>query len=224
MLSNSLKHKTVLFLEDNKSFAEHTIKFLKLYVNEILHCTSIKEALKLFEEKQVDFVISDLKVDDGIALSFIENIRTLNKRIPIVVLSAHKDEKFLLKSIPLGLTAYLIKPVGFEQFKEILEKCANALSLEDTNIVSVKKDILYDYNKKILLNNGEEITLTQREVQFVELLLQNKNRIIKKEDISEVIWNDNTMSESALKNFLLRVRKKVGKDFFYTIQNVGYRL
>ena len=70
-----------------------------------------------FQNNEIDIIISDLKVKDGLALSFIEQIRSINKEIPIVVLSAHKDEEFLLKAIPLGLTSYEIKPINFSDFK-----------------------------------------------------------------------------------------------------------
>ena len=49
MISKNLKHKRVLFLEDNVSFAEHTIQFLELYVKEVIHCTSMKKAYEVLK-------------------------------------------------------------------------------------------------------------------------------------------------------------------------------
>lgn len=219
---NSLKNFTALFLEDNETFAEHTIYFLELYLNKVIHCVSMKDALESFQKYSIDIIISDLKVLDGLALSFIEQIRDMNKEIPIVVLSAHKDEEFLLKAIPLGLISYQIKPINFTDFKNVLHKCSQAI--HGHSLVSVKDGILYDYNKKLIYKNNEEILLSKKEFSFVELLLKNKNSVTTKDEINNCIWENEYMSESALKNFLLRVRKKVGKDFFYTIQNIGYRL
>jgi DNA-binding response OmpR family regulator len=219
---NSLKNYKVLFLEDNQIFAEHTVYFLELYLKEVIHCVSMKDALDVFKKEKVDIIISDLKVKDGLALSFIEEIRNINKDIPIVVLSAHKDEEFLLKAIPLRLTSYEVKPINFTDFKNVLNKCAQSIS--GNMLVFIKDDIFYDYNKKSIYKSEEEILLSKKESQFVELLIKNKNSVTNKDDINNFIWENEFMSESALKNFLLRVRKKVGKDFFYTIQNIGYRL
>lgn len=218
---NTLKDFTVLFLEDNKVFAEHTIYFLELYVKKVIHCTNMKDAFEIFQTKEIDIIISDLKVEDGIALSLIENIRNLDKKVPIVVLSAHKDEEFLLKAIPLGLTSYEIKPINFKKFKEVLHRCTFALTSQ--NVVTIKDEYAYHYDKKIVFRDNIEIVLSKKEALFVELLIKNKNGITTKEDINSHIWEDEFMSESALKNFLLRVRKKLGKDFFYTVQNIGYR-
>jgi DNA-binding response OmpR family regulator len=219
---NSLKNLTLLFLEDNKTFAEHTIYFFELYLKSVIHCTNMKDAIEIFNKEKIDIIISDLKVDDGLALSFIEEIRTLNRDIPIVVLSAHKDEEFLLKAIPLGLLRYEIKPINFKNFKNLLQKCA--MSIDKGSIVEVKDGISYDFNKRTIYKDNEEIRLSKKESLFIELLLKNKNSVITKDDINSILWEDEFMSESALKNFLLRLRKKLGKDFFYTIQNIGYRL
>ena len=219
---NNLKNFKVLFLEDNQTFAEHTIYFLELYLKEVIHCVTMKDALLSFQNNDIDIIISDLKVKDGLALSFIEQIRSINKEIPIVVLSAHKDEEFLLKAIPLGLTSYEIKPINFSDFKNVLNKCATTIN--GNSLVFLKDDIFYDYNKKSIYKNEQEIILSKKESLFVELLVKNKNSVTSKDDINNFIWENEFMSESALKNFLLRVRKKVGKDFFYTIQNIGYRL
>lgn len=221
MISN-LKNTKVLFLEDNVTFAEHTIYFLELYVKKVLHCTNMNDAIKTFNNERIDIIISDLRVEDGIALDFIEKIRQKDTDIPIVVISAHKDEEFLLKAIPLGLTAYEIKPIDFNVFKGILEKCISKLDRNDLQLV--KDNIFYDMNKKVIFKDNQEIVLSKKEALFVELLINNKNGITTKDQIAQSVWQDNVMTESALKNFLLRIRKKVGKDFFYTIQSLGYRL
>jgi len=220
----NLKQKTVLFLEDNISFAHDTIRFLMHYVKDVIHVTSIEAAHNKFDENRIDIIISDLKVDDGIALSFIEDIRKITTTVPIVVLSAHKDEELLLKAIPLGLTTYAIKPINFKEFESVLKKCSEILARLDENKIFVKGETFYDKGKKLLLIEDTSVTLTKKESEFLELLLDNRNSIVSKEMIHNVIWENDMMSEAALKNFLLRIRKKTYRDLFYTIQGVGYRL
>jgi DNA-binding response OmpR family regulator len=220
----NLKQKRILFLEDNISFAHDTIRFLSHYTKEVIHVESMKEALEKFNEENIDIIISDLKVKDGIALSFIEEIRKLNTTIPIVVLSAHKDEDLLLKAIPLGLTTYAIKPINFTDFEKVLKKCSEILSAQDTNKIFVKDTTFYDKGRKLIIIDEKPITLTKKESEFLELLIENQTSIVTKDMINDVIWENDIMSDPALKNFLLRIRKKTYRDLFYTIQGVGYRL
>lgn len=219
-----LKQKKILFLEDNIAFANDTIRFLNNYVKEVVHVESIKDALLKFNEEDIDIIISDLKVQDGIALVFIEEIRQYNTIVPIVVLSAHKDEELLLKSIPLGLTTYAIKPINFEDFEKVLKKCSDSLSLVNSNKTLIKENTVYDNGRKLIILNDVTVVLTKKEAAFIELLLANKNSVVTKDMINEIIWENEIMSESALKNFLLRIRKKTYSNLFYTVQGIGYRL
>jgi DNA-binding response OmpR family regulator len=220
----NLKQKRILFLEDNIAFAHDTIRFLSHYVKEVIHVENMVEARQKFNDESIDIIISDLKVKDGIALSFIEEIRKIDSTVPIVVLSAHKDEELLLKAIPLGLTTYAIKPINFKEFESVLTKCSVILQLFDKNKIFVKDDTFYDKGRKLLLVKEKAITLTKKEAEFLELLIENKNAIVTKEMIDNTIWENDSMSEPALKNFLLRIRKKTYRDLFYTVQGVGYRL
>ncbi|MEA3384003.1 MAG: response regulator [Campylobacterota bacterium] len=220
----NLKNKNLLFLEDNLQFAKTTVKLLELYFQDVIHCSTIQDALDIYENQDIDLIISDLKVDDGIALDFLKEIRETNLEIPLVVLSGFKDEKFLLEAMPLGLTSYEIKPISFERFGILLNKISYRFERYCNDIIIIKENIFYNKNKKVIIKNNQEIQLSKKEAMFVELLIKNKNRITTKDEVSQYVWDDEQMSESALKNLLLRIRKKVDKDIFKTLSKIGYKL
>ena len=222
MIKN-LKNANILFLEDNLEFAENTIKLIKLYAQNVFHVVSIKDALECYENEKVDVIISDLKVEDGIALEFIEKIREQDRDIPIVIISAHTDEDFLLKAIPLNITLYGVKPIDFDEFEMILKKCAKLLN---DNKIALNEDanLFYDKLQKVIIKDNISIDLNKKEVDFVELLIKNRNGITTKDNLSETVWENAIMTDAALKNFFLRFRKKVGNECFITVHNVGYKL
>jgi len=220
---DNLKHLTVLLLEDNEQFAQNTIKLLNFYFKEVIHCVSIKSAKKLFDEVEIDLIISDLKVTDGIAIEFIKYIREEDKQTPIIILSAHKDEKFLFEAIPLQIMKYLVKPISFEDFESVIKDCSKYFN-DYVKVIELGKNIEYDYQRKSIIMDNQEYTLTKKEVYFIELLIKNKHKVTTKDDIQRGVWKDETMSDAALKNMLLRLRKKVDKDIFVTVQNIGYKL
>jgi len=222
MIKN-LKNANILFLEDNMEFAQNTIKLIKLYSQNVFHVVSIKDALECYEKENIDVIISDLKVEDGIALEFIEKVRAQNVDIPIVILSAHTDENFLLKAIPLNIALYGVKPIDFDEFENILKKCAKMLNNNKIDI-NADANIFYDKLKKVILKDNESIDLNKKELDFIELLIKNKNGITTKDNVAEVVWENSTMTDAALKNFFLRLRKKVGNECFVTVHNVGYKL
>ncbi|MGM0622878.1 MAG: response regulator transcription factor [Campylobacterota bacterium] len=219
-----LKNYNLLFLEDNASFAKDTINMFSLYFNSIYHATSIKTALQTLEQSVVHLIISDIKVDDGNALDFITQVRDQNKDIPIVILSAHKDEEFLLKAIPLNLTEYLIKPMDFETYTQTLQKVAPLLDSLYNKTQKLCDCIEYDYAGKRLIVNTNCIKLTKKEILFLELLIDKKGACASKEEIETIVWEEKAMSDAALKNFVLRLRKKLQKDIIHTIPSVGFCL
>ncbi len=217
-----LKSKNILFLEDNLVFAKNTIEFLNIYFAEILHTTNIKDALNIFADSRIDIIISDIKVEDGSGLDFITKVREIDINIPIVVLSAHKNESFLFKAIPLGISSYELKPLSYDNFIALLNRLNS--SFESKQAVTLVPHLKYDFNTRKLMADEHYIALTKKEVLFIELLINRKDDIITNEAIQHHIWNEKVMSEAALKNFILRLRKKVPYNFLNTVQSLGYNL
>lgn len=217
-----LKNLHLLFLEDNLGFAKNTIEFLENYFAKITHVTTIKEALYAYEDYKIDVIFSDINVEDGNGLDFIQKIRLKNKEIPIVVLSAHKDENFLFQAIPLHITKYQLKPISYSAFMELLQSVAQLFT--HTTQLSLIDELSYNFLSKELLYGTKPIKLTKKEILFIELLLQNKTQVITNEMIQRSVWQENIMSDSAIKNLIFRLRKKVPKEFIRTLQGVGYKL
>ena len=217
-----LKELNILLLEDNTEFAQNTIQTLEIYFKEVFHSTNIKDALSIFSHSRIDIIISDIKVADGNGLDFIKLIREFNSDVAIVILSAHKDEEFLFKAIGLNILSYELKPLSYEKLNKLLNTISKKFDNEKE--VKIGENILYSYVTKELYENNKAIKLTKKEILFIELLIRNHDNIVTNRIIQRDIYEDKVMSESALKNLLLRLRKKVNKEFITTITNVGYKL
>ncbi|MFA6137044.1 MAG: response regulator [Sulfurimonas sp.] len=219
---DGLKNLNLLFLEDNEEFASNTIEFLSLYFKNIFHATTVQNAIELFNNNKVDVIISDIKVKDGSGLTFVQKVRETNSEIPIVILSAHKDEDFLFKAIRLHITSYELKPLSYDKFMKLLEMLQDIF--EPKHIQSFNNRVKYDFGKKEFEIEGKPIKLANQEILFVELLIKNIDKIVTTDMIERAVWQEKTMSESALKNLLFRLRKKMGYDFITTVQCMGYKL
>jgi len=217
-----LKELNVLLLEDNIEFAKNTIETLNLYFKEVHHSKNIKGSLSIFANSRVDIIISDIKVDDGNGLDFIKAIRESNSDLPIVILSAHKDEEFLFEAIGLNILSYELKPLSYEKLNKLLSIISK--KFYNNKEVEIGKNILYNYITKEIYEDNKTINLTKKEILFIELLIKNSDKVVTNQIIQRDIYEDKVMSESALKNLLLRLRKKVSKEFITTVTNVGYKL
>lgn len=218
-----LKDKTVLFLEDNETFAENTTTLLKIFVHTVIHTTTIDEAKKALSEENVDIIISDIKLKNENGIDFIREVRQNDTKTPIIIISGHKDEEFLFRSIPLGLTAYLLKPIKYEDLITALSQCSEKIKAAQQTKKELKAGWVYDSDTRVLTKEGKEYKLNKKETLFMELLSSNRERLITKEMLQRDVWQEDDMTDSAITNFIMRIRRRFGKDFIYTIPDLGYR-
>lgn len=113
----------VLLVEDNPDDAELTIRTLKKHnlANNLLHLEDGQEALDfLFDEgnRIPRLILLDLKMPRVDGIEVLRKIKSDVKRkiIPVVVLTSSKEESDIVESYKLGVNAYIVKPVNFEQF------------------------------------------------------------------------------------------------------------
>jgi len=217
-----LKKSNLLFLENNSEFATNMIEILNLYFNTIYHSTTIKNALEHFDDYRIDAIISDIKVDDGNGLKFIKKVRQENKNIPIIILSAYKDEAFLFDAIRLQILSYELKPLSYSQLLKVLKKFDNEIN--NNEIFQIEEEIIYNFLIQELLVDNKKVILTKKEILFIDLLFKYPNKVLTYALIQKDVWQDKPMSTSALKNFILRLRKKTGITKLISLPNRGYKL
>lgn len=218
-----LKDKSILFLEDNLEFANNTIILFDVFVKKVYHATTIEEAEILLRDFPIDIIISDIRLKKENGLDFIQTFRKNNTLTPIIVLSGHKDENFLFQAIPLKLTAYLLKPIKYDELINALRLCSETITLHQTPQVNLKENWFFNIETKTLEKEGEAFILNKKEALFMELIAHNRDRLITKEMIHASVWEFEEMSDSAVTNFILRIRRRFGKTFIYTIPDLGYR-
>ncbi|QOY52401.1 response regulator transcription factor [Candidatus Sulfurimonas baltica] len=219
---DNLSGLNLLFLESNEEFAKNITEFLNIYFRQVFHSSSIKNALSILADNKIDVIITDVKLSDGSGLEFIQNIRRNGNNVHIVILSAFKNEEILLQAIPLNLLSYEIKPISYDNFMSLLEKISHVF--EPKGIVCLSSKIKYDTRKKEFILHDKTIALTKKEILFIELLLKNNTEIVTHEMIQINVWQNKQMSDSAIKNLVLRLRKKIDAEFLTNIAGVGYKL
>jgi len=215
---------SLLYVDSNLEFLQYIISFLGLYFKEVYHTDNLNDAKNIYSNNLPDIIITDIYFGQETSIGFIANIRESNENIPIIIISEHTNENILLEVIPLQLTAYLVRPLNFESIINTLKKCETKLSKSSGYLVNVKNNIYLNKNLGTLIVDGINLKLNKKERLFVEFLIKNKKNLLTKDMIAYSVWGEEHMSDSALKNFILRIRKRFGNDFIYTVSNVGYTL
>ncbi|MGP2657431.1 response regulator transcription factor [Malaciobacter sp. WC5094] len=224
--NNILKNLNVLYIEDEENIRLNIKKVLLLLCKNVFDTGSVEGAKEILEKQRIDIIISDINLPKQNGLDFVEEIRKINKKIPVILLSAYTETNYLLKATKLKLIDYLTKPVNFETLNQALLKCAEDIYENAMFIINFQNKIQYNVlNKKLEDSNKQEINLTSKEVSLLDYFIKNNSRVISHEELKNNIWEDSyETTDSALKNLLNKLRKKIGKDSISNISGVGYKL
>ena len=157
-------------------------------------------------------------------VEFIKTLRKRDKNICIAVLTAHSTNEYLINLVDMHIEQFIIKPINFDKMLVVLEKCQKVIiNKVEQNLYSFL-DYTYDFNQKILKYKDTIITLTKKEILFLELLFVHSNRIIIYEELQESIWSNTIMTDNAIRSLVRNLRSKLPEDFIVNLSGIGYKL
>ncbi len=220
-----LKSFNILYIEDEENIRKNISRTLQLLCHKVYDCCDTNVALTVFNNEKIDIIISDISMPKLNGIEFTKIIRKDNKRIPIILLTAHTDTDYLLEATKLKLVDYLIKPLNFLKLKNALCNAVDEIEENNPPIIKFQNNIEYKTSTKQLFQNGIEQNITAKEIALLELLYKNKNKTISQEFIKMNLWEDSyDATDSALKAVLNKLRNKIGKSSIKNVPGIGYRL
>lgn len=210
---------SILCVEDEEGVRKPIVNTLKYYFGSVYEASDGQEGLRAYEKHRPDIILCDIQMPIMNGLEMIREIRKDDSTIPIVLLTAHNSEEYLMELINLHVQHFILKPINA---KNLEEGIANALKGRHTGSVKLTQNTFLDIDNLRLHVEDKKITLSLREVKFLALLSQN--RLIRYEEIENELWNDRVMSLDALKSFVRDLRKKFPQEMIDNIPQVGYKL
>ena len=224
-LRNVLKSATLLLVDDDARIREKFSRLLELYVSKIYEAPNGRKALEVYKKHKPSFIITDIEMPDMDGLEFVEIIRKENDQIPVIITSAYSNKEYLLTSIKLQLIDYLIKPINHSELLISLEKVAKILRKNTiSNIIEINSGVVYNPSNKTISVCDITNRLTINESELLELLIINRGKVVTKQMVEDKIYIFKEMSDSALKNVIYKLRKKLVKEVITSVDRIGYRI
>jgi DNA-binding response OmpR family regulator len=219
----------ILYAEDDETLAFLTKDNLEQNNYEVTHCLNGQNCFEIFKKESFDICVLDIMLPGMDGFDLTHSIRQINNDIPILFLSSKILKEDRIKGLRLGADDYLVKPFSIE---ELLLKIDIFLKRPIKNAPSEKVIYhvgKYEFNSTnfTLLNGSEKIILTQREAELLKLFLDNKNKVLKREQILKAIWGtDDYFMGRSLDVFISRLRKILSSERQVSIENlhgIGFR-
>lgn len=223
-----MSHFKILYAEDDETLAFLTKDNLEQNGHEVLHCADGNSCLEAFNDGTFDICILDIMLPKKDGFEIATEIRKVDADIPIIFLSAKTLKEDRIKGLRLGADDYLVKPFSIEELllkiEIFLKRSQKNKTVEKT--YSVGK-FQFDPRNYTLQHGEEKITLTQRESELLQLFLDNKNTVLKREEILKSLWGDDDyFMGRSLDVFISRLRKILANETGIVIENlhgIGFR-
>ena len=214
---------TVLYADDDEELQKTVTSTLKLIFGKVYSASTGTEAIKFFKQSDIHIAILDIRMGFVSGLEVAKEIRKTDKTLPIFMTSSYTETKDLLEACELNLVTYLKKPFSFDDLKEALFKCLVRLKDEGFLLAHLSDTLVYNPLQKVILKENEIISLSHHEIKLLTLLLKHRGQIVTYETLKNYIEQD--LSDGALKNIVMRLRKKLGDDKLITnLSKIGYTL
>lgn len=216
--------KKILVVEDDPKIS----RILELELSHEGYKTQIVnngyDALIQFEEFKPDVVILDILLPGLDGKEVAKRLRDKDANLGIIMLTALGDIKNKLEAFKYGADDYLVKPFSIEELIARIEAVSRRKEVKrQTSLNLFGIELLPDQYRVFV--DGKEIDLSRTEFSLLYLLMQNKDIVLSKERILEVVWEDyEGERENLVEVYINYLRKKLGDKGKYikTIRGVGY--
>ena len=186
--------------------------------------------MELFKKTKPAICVLDIMLPHKDGFAIADEIRKLDETIPIIFLTAKTQTEDVVKGFNLGGNDYIRKPFSMEELivriKNLLkEKTGEA---ENTGNGKARMGIyIFHFNRQLLSTGKTERKLSFRETELLKILYQNREKIIARKEILNLLWgNDSFFNSRNLDVYITKLRSYLKEDpslEIITIKGVGYR-
>lgn len=224
----------ILIIEDETTIAELQRDYFELNGFHVDLCNSGDEGLQLALNGDYDLIIVDLQLPVMNGFELCSHIRQ-SKEVPILIVSAKKEEIDKIRAFNLGADDYITKPFSPSELvaraKAHLARYERLLGKQeaDRNSQIQIRGLVIDKDARRVYVRNQEVIFTTREFSLLEFLASHPNRVFSKNELFERIWGmDSSGDIATVTVHVRRLREKVEADpsnpqYIETIWGAGYR-
>jgi two-component system response regulator TctD len=215
-----------LLVEDNQELAHAISSRMQLDGHVVEHASNLKDATAFVETGEYDLILLDIMLPDGDGRSFLKTHRASDLDTPVIILTARSQISDRIGSLDLGADDYVTKPFDHA---ELAARCRAVLRRRAGKSQTIIKSggVEFDPVAGSMAVQGQPVTLRNRELRLLELLINAPGQIFSKQKLSDRLFSyDDDVSENAIEVYIGRLRKHLDPSDLKitTLRGLGYRL
>ena len=217
----------VMIVEDDEIISNSIAGYLNKWQYTTHEVSNFQNVITEFVEEKPDIVLMDINLLYFDGYYFCEEIRKISK-VPIIFISSASDDMNIVMAMNIGADDFIEKPFKLVVLKAKIEALLRRVyNFNSSNSLIVYKEVIFDINKDEIKFKDNVAALTKNESKILTILLENREKIVSREDIIAALWqSDNFIDENTLSVNVNRLRSKLKDigivDFIITKKGKGY--
>lgn len=224
--------QTVLIVDDEVMIREAVSSYFSKQGCRVFSADNGKDAMKIFEQEAITFVILDLMLPD---MSGEEICAAIRKKsgVPIIMLTAKTQEEDVLNGLKLGADDYVTKPFSLKELylrmTVILRRTSNEMKPPAEKYSWNNHDLDIDFAHNEVFKKGELLSLTPSEWKILSALIRHPKKVFTREELIELVFGpDFNGYDRVIDTHIKNLRKKVEDDpkkqiYVKTVHGFGYK-
>lgn len=220
-------HKTplkILLAEDDLNLGILLVDYLEAEGFRVKLCKDGELAIHAFANDRFDLCLLDIMMPKKDGFSVAQHIRSKNKTIPLIFITAKSLKEDKLKGYRLGADDYITKPFDEQELlwkiQALMRRLPEPTALEQELVIAIGKYTFNVSNQALCIGDITK-RITEKESEILRYLYEHRNRIVKREDLLKALWGENNYFHGrSLDVFITKMRKYLKDDPDLSIENV----
>ncbi len=217
----------ILVVEDDKNLNRVVCAYLNQKGYSAVGCLDAAQAYECMYESVFDLIITDIMMPGIDGYEFTQTVRSTDKEIPILFISARDDLYSKRKGYGIGIDDYMVKPINLEELILRVEALLRRAKIASSKIVSVG-DLTMNMDERTTRIGDREIQMTAREFNILYKLLSYPNKTFTRSQLMDEFWSSDTSSgPRTVDVYMAKIRDKFSScDAFeiVTVHGLGYKV
>lgn len=215
----------VLVAEGDRAVRQAIAAHLRADGFQVLEASSGLEALLVLRRGTVDIALVDPLLPEIDGLELVRRVRR-ESTVPIIMLTASRDEGTRIAGLEAGADDYAVKPLSMpEVTARMRAQLRRARAFESEQTVLSTGELELDLDARRCTIAGREVELTRREFDLLAALLSYPGRVQTREQLLELVWGTGSISSRTVDVHIATLRRKLGSAIsITTLRGLGYRL
>jgi len=216
----------ILVVEDDKDLNRSVCAFLNHAGYEATGCLNAADAYDAMYETMFDLIVSDIMMPGIDGFEFVQNVRALNREIPILFMTARDDIASKQRGFRIGVDDYMVKPIDLDELFLRIGALLRRAKIASSRKLEIGSFVM-DADEFAAELDGEEISLTKREFNILYKLLSYPKKTFTRQQLMDEFWDaDTETAPRAVDVYMTKLRGKLGacEDFeIKTVHGLGYK-